>query len=59
MTNSNIKTYQNNPQLKTPKAPEGWQGTPVDQKGMFLNLNHPFVPSLADVFRWKLGSQPF
>ena len=59
MTNSNIKTYQNNPQLKTPKAPEGWQGTPVDQKGKFLNLNHPFVPSLADVFRWKLESSPF
>ncbi|MEX8548743.1 MAG: MBL fold metallo-hydrolase [Mucilaginibacter sp.] len=59
MPNNQIKTYQNNTQLKTPKAPEGWQGTPVDQKGKFVNLNHPFVPNFADVFRWKLESSPF
>ncbi|WP_299287163.1 MBL fold metallo-hydrolase, partial [uncultured Mucilaginibacter sp.] len=59
MTNNAVKAYQNNPQLKTPKAPEGWQGTPVDEKGKFLNLSHPFVPNFADVFRWKLESSPF
>lgn len=59
MTNNPIKFYKNNPQLKTPKAPQGWQGTPMDEKGRFLNLNHPFVPSLKDVFRWKLEASPF
>lgn len=56
---NNIKEYQENPDLKTPKAPIGWQGTPVNQKGRFLNLNHPFLPSLLDVFRWKMESSPF
>lgn len=58
MTN-NIKEYRNNPKLKTLKAPEGWPGTPVDQKGRFLNLNHPFTPSWVDVFRWKFQKSPF
>ncbi len=59
MTNNNIKRYQDNPKLKTLKAPEGWQGTPVDQKDRFLNLSHPFIPSWIDVFRWKLKKSPF
>lgn len=53
------KRYQSNPQLKTVKAPIGWLGTHVDQKGRFLNLNHPFVPNWMDVFRWKLQKSPF
>lgn len=52
MTNNNIKGYRNNPQLRTLKVPEGWQGTPVDQKGRFLNLNHPFIASWVDIMRW-------
>jgi L-ascorbate metabolism protein UlaG (beta-lactamase superfamily) len=48
-----------NPKLKTPKAPEGWQGTPVDEKGRFRNLNHPFEAKLMDVFRWKFQKNPF
>lgn len=57
--NDNIGGFKNNPKLKTLKAPEGWPGTPVDQKGRFLNLNHPFVANLVDVFRWKFESSPF
>ena len=48
-----------NPKLKTPKAPVGWQGTPVDQKGRFVNLHHPFIPGLMDVLRWQLQKNPF
>ena len=58
MTN-NIKGYRSNPQLKTVKAPEGWPGTPVDQKGRFLNLNHPFIPNWVDVLRWQFEKSPF
>lgn len=58
MTNS-MNGHKNNPNLKTLKAPTGWQGTPVDDKGRFLNLNHPFVPNWVDVFRWKLQKSPF
>jgi L-ascorbate metabolism protein UlaG (beta-lactamase superfamily) len=51
--------HKSNPTLKTLKAPAGWQGTPVDDKGRFLNLNHPFIPNWVDVFRWKLQKSPF
>jgi L-ascorbate metabolism protein UlaG (beta-lactamase superfamily) len=55
----NNTANRNNPSLSTPKAPLGWEGTPVDEKGKFINLNHPFVPSLADVIRWKIQKSPF
>ena len=55
-----FKTFRDNPNLTRPKAPEGWQGTPVDRKdGRFLNLNHPFRASIKDVFRWKLQKNPY
>ncbi len=37
---------------------EGWQGTPVDQKGRFVNHEYPFLSSTADLVRWKLGGNP-
>ncbi|HEX8277822.1 MAG TPA: MBL fold metallo-hydrolase [Segetibacter sp.] len=54
-----INEYRNNPELKTLQAPEGWQGTPVDERGKFLNLHHPFTPSWREVFRWQLQKNPF
>lgn len=56
---NNRRGYQNNPQLKTVNAPEGWQGTPVDQEGRFMNLTHPFIPKFSDVLRWQLQRNPF
>ncbi|GLU51306.1 MBL fold metallo-hydrolase [Dyadobacter frigoris] len=58
MTNPASK-YLSNPDLKTPKAPEGWQGTPVDAQGRFMNLNHTFSAELKDVLRWKFQRNPF
>ncbi|WP_159470011.1 MBL fold metallo-hydrolase [Dyadobacter sp. 3J3] len=58
MTNPASK-YLNNPDLKTPNAPEGWQGTPVDENGRFRNLNHLFTADLTAVLRWKLQRNPF
>jgi L-ascorbate metabolism protein UlaG (beta-lactamase superfamily) len=49
----------NNPNLQTPKAPAGWKGTPVDEKGRFSNLHHPFEAKLMDVLRWQLEKNPF
>lgn len=58
MTNPPVK-FLNNPDLKTPNAPENWQGTPVDEHGRFRNLNHIFSAELKDVFRWKFQHNPF
>ncbi len=51
MRNLNVS----NPLLKT-RAPEGWQGTPLDEKGRFRNLQHPFWPEFNKLLRWQ--SQP-
>ena len=58
MTNS-IKGYRTNPQLETVNAPEGWQGSPIDQENRFRNLNHPFIPKWMDVLRWQFQENPF
>src|SRR5687767_3048374 len=46
--------FQFNEVLKTIKSPPGWKGTPINAKGQFQNLHHPFIPSWLDVMRWKL-----
>ena len=37
---------------------EGFWGVPVDQHGRFVNVEHPFLPSLAGLLRWRLSSNP-
>jgi L-ascorbate metabolism protein UlaG (beta-lactamase superfamily) len=51
--------YINNPLLKTLTAPSDWRGTPVDLKGRFINLYHPFYPSTIDLIRWKFQRNEF
>jgi L-ascorbate metabolism protein UlaG (beta-lactamase superfamily) len=36
-----------------------WPGTPVDQKGRFVNHEFPFLPETRDLLKWQLGSNPF
>ncbi|KAA2241872.1 Zn-dependent hydrolase [Chitinophaga agrisoli] len=51
--------FTSNPDLITlPPSPD-WQGTPVDSKGHFMNLEHPYVPGWLDVLKWKLKTNPF
>ena len=51
-----IKKRVNNENLPTVKA--DWQGTPVDQKGRFVNQKYPFLPSTIDLLRWQLSANP-
>lgn len=45
-----------NENLETIK--KGWKGNSVDGKDNFLNLEHPFMPNLGDVLKWKLSENP-
>jgi L-ascorbate metabolism protein UlaG (beta-lactamase superfamily) len=47
-----------NPALKDLLTPAQWPGTPVDQKGNFVNHEHPFVPRLAQVLKWQTQANP-
>ncbi|HSK74302.1 MAG TPA: MBL fold metallo-hydrolase, partial [Pyrinomonadaceae bacterium] len=51
-----VEKYVRNETLPTVKA--DWQGTPVDQKGRFVNVEHPFLPSLIDLLKWRLSGNP-
>jgi L-ascorbate metabolism protein UlaG (beta-lactamase superfamily) len=52
-----LKGYKQNSELLTIK--EGWPGTPVDQRDRFMNDEYPFLPSMMDLLKWKLGGNRF
>lgn len=52
-----VKKFVRNENLPTVR--EGWQGTPVDEKGRFVNAEFPFLPKLKDLLAWQLGANPF
>lgn len=52
-----IVKHEKNDALRTVR--EGWPGTPVDEKGRFVNHEHPFLPSAKDLLKWQLGANPF
>lgn len=41
------------------KIKPDWPGTPVDQKGRFVNHEFPFLPKTRDLLRWQLGPNLF
>jgi L-ascorbate metabolism protein UlaG (beta-lactamase superfamily) len=51
-----IKTHTKNNDLPTIKT--DWQGTPVDEKGRFVNAEFPFLPSTVELLKWQLGAKP-
>ena len=52
-----VEKYTSNENLKTVKA--DWQGTPVDEKGRFVNVEFPFLPKMSDLLKWQLSANPF
>ena len=52
-----LTKYEKNDELPVIKA--GWRGNPVDQKDRFMNDEHPFVPKMTDVLKWKAGGNKF
>jgi L-ascorbate metabolism protein UlaG (beta-lactamase superfamily) len=51
-----IKSYTKNENLTTIKL--GWPGVPVDEKGRFVNYEHPFLPKIVDLFKWQFAAKP-
>jgi L-ascorbate metabolism protein UlaG (beta-lactamase superfamily) len=52
-------SYTANPDLKTILSSAEWPGTPVDQKGLFVNEQHVFWPRFADVWKWQTERNPY
>ena len=49
----------NNPALATIIKDPSWKGTPLDENGLFRNLEHPYKASLMAVLRWKMRENPY
>jgi len=51
-----INKYVKNEDLPTVKS--GWRGTPVDEKGRFVNAEFPFLPKTVDMLKWQSSGNP-
>ncbi len=51
-----VKKFISNPDLKTIKP--NWNGTPLDQDGLFMNHEFPLVQSFGSVFKWMTERNP-
>ncbi|MFA0963435.1 MBL fold metallo-hydrolase [Roseivirga sp. BDSF3-8] len=51
-----MSTHISNPDLLTIK--DNWPGTPLDEKGRFVNHEHPFEPKFSDLIKWVTGPKP-
>ncbi|HEX8287614.1 MAG TPA: MBL fold metallo-hydrolase [Pyrinomonadaceae bacterium] len=51
-----VAKYVKNENLPTVKT--GWQGTPVDEDGRFVNHEHPFLPKILDLLKWQTSGNP-
>lgn len=53
-------TFTTNPALPTvATVGSDWKGTPIDEKGNFVNLYQPFEDSFSDLLKWQLSNNPF
>lgn len=52
-------SYTNNPDLKTILSFKEYPGTPLDQKGLFVNEEYVFWPKFADVIKWQTTTNPY
>ncbi len=52
-----VKRYVKNETLRTIKP--NWPGTPVDQKGRFVNEEFPFIIKMRDLLKWQVSPNPF
>lgn len=52
-----ITKFIKNERLKTVK--DYWKGTPLDRKGRFVNVEHPYLPSTIELLKWQLSSNKF
>jgi L-ascorbate metabolism protein UlaG (beta-lactamase superfamily) len=52
-------SYTSNQGLKTILSANEWPGTPLDQKGLFVNETHVFWPKFADLWKWQTEKNPY
>ncbi|HEY9048138.1 MAG TPA: MBL fold metallo-hydrolase [Ohtaekwangia sp.] len=51
-----VKSFTHNPRLKTINP--GWPGTPLDQDGLFINHEYPWLPDYREIAKYMLERNP-
>ncbi len=51
--------FTRNPDLKDLLPAGQWPGTPLDQKGLFMNEQYPFWPTFASLVKWQTEKNPY
>jgi L-ascorbate metabolism protein UlaG (beta-lactamase superfamily) len=51
--------FTRNPDLKDLLPAGQWPGTPLDQKGLFMNEQYPFWPKFAGLVKWQTEKNPY
>lgn len=50
--------YVSNTELETLETPFEWRGTPIDEKGKFVNYEVPFISSFRALLKWQVMKNP-
>ncbi|MCH6198211.1 MBL fold metallo-hydrolase [Aquiflexum sp. LQ15W] len=56
--NKTTLKFTSNPELVTIQPDQDWKGNPLDEKGRFVNLYHPFESNLGDLLKWQMSKNP-
>lgn len=52
-------TYTRNPSFAPVPGTEDYPGTPLDQKGLYMNEEHAFWPKMRDALQWQSSANPY
>jgi L-ascorbate metabolism protein UlaG (beta-lactamase superfamily) len=52
-------SYINNPSFSAVPGMENYPGTPRDQKELFINEEHVFLPRMSDLLKWQTSANPY
>jgi L-ascorbate metabolism protein UlaG (beta-lactamase superfamily) len=52
-------SYTRNPSFSAVPGTENYPGTPLDQKGLYMNEEHVFLPKMRDLIKWQTSANPY
>jgi hypothetical protein len=52
-------SYTRNPSFSAVPGMEDYPGTPLDQKELYMNEEHIFLPKLRDLLKWQTSPNPY
>jgi hypothetical protein len=54
-----LTSYTRNPSFSAVPGTEDYPGTPRDQKELYMNEEHVFLPKMGDLLKWQTSTNPY